>query len=337
MKVRSAGRQLPPETLAALCLQLQALSDAGIAPEEGFSILSEDAQEETERLFYSTVTGALADGCTLTEALEACGGLAPAYFIGMVRVGERTGTLETVFGALAVYFDRAARLRDSIRSAVVFPLLMGVLMIALIAVLLLFVLPVFRSAFAAAGQALPMADTLLTAGRWTAIAAATLFALAVVAGIVLWHDARTGRLGLLRRTRIFRKTAAGRFASAMALMLHSGLPLEEALRRAGELAGCDVAAEAAEQLDEGASLSDALRATGLFSGYSLRLLRVGERTGHAEQMMEEVAARMNEQAAAALDESVARIEPAVVAVLAVCAGLVLLSILLPLLGAAAVG
>ncbi|MDO4270925.1 MAG: type II secretion system F family protein [Eubacteriales bacterium] len=329
------ARIISSEALAALCLQMQALTAAGISPEECFSILSEDAQDAAERALYRSLTAALEEGASLSDALSASGRF-PDYMTGMVRVGERTGALESVLGALAGHFDREARLRQSVRSAVQFPLLMAVLMFALLAVLLVFVLPVFRGAFASAGLSLSATSAgLLAAGRWIVWAAGALLLLAVLLGALLWYDWKTAGLGLLRRMRLFRRAAAGRFASVMALMLHSGLPLEESLRRAGELAGCEQADDAADRIEDGGRLSDALGQTGLFSGFFLRMLRVGEHTGRTEQMMNEVAARMNEQVSDEIDEQIARIEPAIVAVLAVCAGLALLSVLLPLLGAAA--
>lgn len=330
---RSHRRILPPEAAGAICLQLKELIRAGVAAEEAFSILGEDARDPQDRALSAGIVQALREGAALSGALEQAE-VFPAYMTGMVRVGERTGALEDVLGALTEYFNREALLRDSVRGAVVFPLLMGGLMAVLLGVLLAFVLPVFSDVFASIGLALsPSAAWLAAAGQSVALGAAVLLVLLLLAGALLWFDKRTGRLGLLRRTKLSREASAGRFASAMALMLHSGLPLDEALRRAGELSHTAAAAQAADRVMDGASMSEALADTGLFSGFYLRMLRVGEHAGRAEQMMEEVASRMSESASARADELIARIEPTIVTVLALAAGLVLLSVMLPLLGA----
>lgn len=329
---KGVSKTLPPEAIAALCMQLKELLGSGIAGDECFSILCEDASDADERALYQSIQEELELGGMMSDALEKkeC---FPAYLISMVRIGERTGTLEDVLFALSNYFDREAQLRESVRSAVVFPLMMGVLMVALLGVLLAFVLPVFSGAFTAIGLNLsPAASVLMSAGKWMAGAAGVLIGLGALAGVVVWYDRRTGKLGLVRRTKLFRQSAAGRFASAMALTLHSGLALDESLRRAGELSGSPEALCAADKLDEGTSLSEALQSTGLFTGYYLRMLRVGERAGRTEQMMEEVASRMSAAAAARTDEQIARIEPVIVSVLAVAAGLILLSVMLPLMG-----
>lgn len=335
MGMRQKNSAAPPEVIAALCTALQELTGAGVAPDECMRLLAEDAATQEESARYKAAAEQLEMGETLSDALEA-DGYFPPYTIGMIRVGERSGTLESVLGALAAYYDREAALRDSIRSAVAFPLLMGGAMLVLLGVLLAFVMPVFSDAFASIGLTLsPAAAVLLGAGKWLAAAAGALLALAVIAALVCWYDLRTGKLGLVRRTLLYKQAAAGRFASAMALMLHSGLPLSETLSRAGELANTKSAAEAADALEQGAGLSDALAKTGLFGGVYLRMIRVGERAGRAERMMNEVAQRMSEQSAAHVDEQIARIEPAIVALLAIAAGLVLLSVMLPLLGSVA--
>ncbi|MDY3617818.1 type II secretion system F family protein [Agathobaculum sp.] len=330
---RSHRRILPPEAAGAICLQLKELIGAGVPAEEAFAILGEDARDQRESALYDGIAGALREGSALSGALEQAE-VFPAYMTGMVRIGERTGAMEDVLSALAEYFSREAALRDSVRGAVVFPLLMGGLMAVLLGVLLAFVLPVFSSVFASIGLALsPSAAWLAVAGQGVALGAAVLLACLLLIGALLWFDKRTGKLGLLRRTKLSRETSAGRFASAMALMLHSGLPLDESLRRAGELSHTASAVRAAERVMDGASLSEALAGTGLFSGFYLRMLRVGEHAGRAEQMMEEVASRMSASASAHADELIARIEPTIVTVLALAAGLVLLSVMLPLLGA----
>lgn len=336
MEQRGKQKPLGPSGLSALCLQLCELQRAGISPEEAFSILRDDAADSEDRALFAGTAARLEDGDTLSDALAADGRF-PPYMIGMVRVGERTGTMEEVLRALSGYFDREANLADSVRSAVVFPLLMGCMMLVLLGVLLAFVLPVFSDAFAALGLTLsPAAAAMLAAGRWVAVAAGVLIVLLALGAVVIWRARKNGKAVFLQRTRTFRDVAASRFASAMSLMLHSGMELDEAVRQAAGLSESeqarDAAQRAADHLAEGATLCDALAGTGLFTAFQLRMLRVGEHAGRTEQMMDEVAARMTMEAATRMDEMIARIEPTIVAVLAVAAGLVLLSVLLPLLG-----
>lgn len=318
-----------PAELSALCLQLGDLLHAGISPEESFSILAEDAQREQERALFTALSEALAAGQPLSKALSDQGAF-PDYMLGMLGIAECTGTMEEVCTALAAHFDREDKLEESIRSAVAFPLLMGAVMAALLIVMAVVVLPVFDGVFASMGLTLsPIASGLMHAGKWLVAFAAVV----LVAGLgACTAVAAARKRGKLQGTRLFRENGAVRFASAMALMLHSGLELEEALRRAGSLTGTPAAVQSAEKLALGATLSDALVDTGLFSGFHLRMLRVGERAGCIERTMDEVAARMAGAAETKVDERISRIEPAVIMALAAAAGLILLSIMLPLLG-----
>lgn len=335
-KTAAHGKALNEQALSALCLQLHELLGAGISPDDSFDILRGDAENAQEKALFSAVLEALDEGLPLAQALERAGGF-PTYLLRMIEVGEKTGTLDTVLRALADFYDREHFVRESVRGAVVYPAMMAVMMVAILGVLTAFVLPVFSDIFAELGLTLsPAATLLLRLGRGLAGVAGILVAVGLVVGVFLWREWQHGRLTLGRKTALARKIAVGRFASAMALMLHSGLNLDESLRLSGELTEHPTVTAAVNALrakiDAGDSLSEGLEESRLFSGYYLRMLRVGERAGRMGAMMDEVAQRLSAETGAAIDSLIARIEPTMVLVLSCGAGLILLSVMLPLLG-----
>lgn len=332
---KHTGYQLSPIGVSALARQMAELLRAGILPEEGAALLRDDAEDTRERAMLDVVTQSLEMGQPLSAALAEAGAV-PDYFVRMLEIGERTGTMEEVLQGLADYYEREAATQAATRSAVIYPVGMAVLMAALLVVLAVFVLPVFSDIYATLGLELsPVAMALMTGGRALGVVAGVAAVVLLAGGLWGWLRWKKGGLAVVRNSRAMREAAAGRFASALALMLRCGLSMEESLERAGALIDHPIAHQTAEtaveRLNEGKSLSEALEGE-LFSGYALRLIRVGERTGRTDTMLEEAAQRAVQEAAERTDKRIAAIEPTVVAVLAVLAGLMLLSVMLPLLG-----
>lgn len=328
---------LPAEALSALCLQLYELQKAGISPEESLVILSEDTHASAERELFQRLTQRVEEGESLSNAMkqETC---FPNYMISMISIGEHTGNLDTVLHALSGYYDRERILSSSIKSAVVYPAIMAIMMTALLIVLTVFVLPSFSDAFVSLGiQLSPVAQVLMLAGQIIAPIAIVAILGALIGGFVVMRRRAAGKPTPLDHLSISRQIVAGRFISALALMLRSGIDTSECFERSAALSGREEIIKAANLAilrisDEGISLTEALQSLEMLSGAHLRMLRVGERAGRFDTMLEEISNRLTGETAAKTDRLIAGIEPTIVVTLATVAGLILLSVMLPLLG-----
>ena len=218
------------------------------------------------------------------------------------------------------------------------------LMLVVIGVLLVKVLPIFDDVYASLGGRLTgVAAGLLTLGRWLEGAMPVLFAvLAAVAALVLLFTAvgplRRGILSLWHRTRgdkgVSRKLNNARLAQALAMGMASGLPVDEAVELSANLmeGGAKKRCESCrKRLEGGESLGDALKKSGLLPARQSRLLELGQRSGAGDASMEKIARDLSEEGEAALDALVGRVEPALVLVCSVLVGLILLSVMLPLM------
>lgn len=231
-----------------------------------------------------------------------------------------------------------------VRSALLYPAVMLALMLVVIGVLLVKVLPIFDDVYASLGTRLTgVAAGLLTVGRWLEGALPVFWA--VLAALVLIGFLFTA-VGPLRRSLVSfwqrghgdrgvsRKLNNARLAQAMAMGMASGLPLEEALGlSAGLVEGgarrrCE---DCRKRLDNGEALSAALKASGLLPASQSRLLELGQRGGAGDASMEKIARDLSEEGEAALDAAVSRVEPALVLLCSVLVGLILLSVMLPLM------
>lgn len=337
MKGKEKKGLLSAEQLSALFYELSLMTRAGIGMEEGFLLLLEDAQDEARTLFRP-VYQQLAEGQPLSTAL-AESGLFPAYAVHMLQIGELAGRQEDVLTALSVYYQREQQLKQSIRQAALYPAVMSALVGAVFLVLIGRVLPVFSGVFNQLGLRLSgPAQLLLRMGTVSQYIAGVLAGVLGAAALVLFVLYQKGIVteNSLIRGETARSVARSRFSAAMALMLSSGLPIDDALEQVKTmLADTPLAAPigvCADLLAAGEGFPRALQKSAIFPALENGLLAAGFRAGLADRAMEALAQRSTEQADQRLGRFLARFQYGLVIVLCVSVGLVLLSVMLPLLG-----
>lgn len=338
-------KPLADRELSAFCAQVGMLLHAGISLPEGIRLMQEDTADPGAR----QILALLLENCELGEpfftALEQTG-VFPAYFLDMVRIGEASGRLEEVMLALQHYYDRRQTVQENIRSAVRYPLVMIAMMVLVVAVLAAKVLPVFDQVFRQLGARLSgPAAGVMAMGNWLSRYAIVLVALAAVLCAAFFWMNRTlagqkARRALGMRffiTRgLYRRMALAQFANALALLLASGLDPGQSLEMARRLSDHPVVQsqidDCKRRLDQDDSFCTALVESGLFSGVYGRMLSVAFKAGSADTVMRQLADRCAEQVEQEVDDKICLIEPTLVAVFSVIVGLILLSVMLPLVG-----
>lgn len=331
--------------ISGFCLELSLLLHAGVSVADGLTLLSEQTSEGEERALMDGLAKRVDGGAPLSSALEESGRF-PSYVPGLIEVGERAGRLEDALRSLSGYYEALERLGRRVKSALLYPAILLLLMLVVIVVLLTRVLPVFNEVYASLGGRLTgLAGGLLALGRWLDAAMPALCA--VLALVVLFlalfaagGSFRNAVLGWWRRSRgdrgVWRQMADARTARAMAMGIGSGLPLEEAVALAGDLQADVPSAKArcercAAGLAQGVDLAEAFRANQVLPPAACRLLALGARSGNSDTVMEEVARRLGEESEAALEEKLGRVEPALVLAASLLVGVILLSVMLPLM------
>ena len=328
------------EETASLCLELSLLLHAGVGTGDALALLSEEGD-------YKELLRSLADevdfGKPLSAAMRECGRF-PAYVCGLIEVGERTGRTEEALSSLSRYYEDRVRLSRRVRSALLYPAVMLALMLVVIGVLLVKVLPVFDDVYASLGGRLTgVAGGLLALGRWMDKAMPVLWAVLALLAILaaafaLSQGFRDAVLSGWRKRHgdkgIARKLNTARLAQALSMGMASGLPLEEAVELSAGLleAGArERCLDCQKRMQNGETLNEALRGSGLLPANQCRLLELGQRSGAGDRSMEKIAASLTEEGEDALDALVSRVEPALVLACSVLVGLILLSVMLPLM------
>ena len=333
-------QRISNEEIASLCLELSMLLHAGVNTGDALSLLSEEGDQKG---MLAAMAEQVDGGSTLSAALRESGAF-PIYVCGLVEVGERTGRTEEALASLSRYYEDRVRLSRRVRSALLYPAVMLALMLVVIGVLLVRVLPIFDDVYASLGGRLTgVAAGLLTLGRWLEGAMPVLFvilaAAAVLVGLFAAVPSFRGALTSAWQKShgdkgVARKLNNARLAQALAMGMASGLPVEEAVALAAGLmeGGAKERCQSCQtRLEDGESLGDALKNSGLLPARQSRLLELGQRSGAGDASMEKIARDLSEEGEAALDALVSRVEPALVLVCSVLVGLILLSVMLPLM------
>lgn len=337
-------KQLSNREIAHFSRTLSLLLHAGIGTGSGLILMAEEKDEPNAEL-YKKMSNIADSGQALAYAMEECGGF-PSYVVGMTRVGEESGRLEEALMALSIYYERQDRLIKSLRSALAYPAMLLLLVLIVIGVLLIKVLPIFNDVYLALGSSLMgFSAILLKTGQFLSeilpVIIIVLILLAVF--IVLLSVSDTFREKVLN---IFKTKSADRgitkkindahFAQALSMGLSSGLTLEKSIELAGNILKDTPAAvkrcnDCILSLSEGESLSDALRKNKVLPVSECRLLELGFKGGNADSVMEDISLRLTEDADEALDSLTSKIEPAIVLCSALLVGVILMSVMLPLM------
>lgn len=328
---------------AHVCRELALLLHAGISLADGVFLLAQEETGPLRDLLWSLGTGMDAGG-QLSDVMESSGGF-PVHAAGMIRIGEETGRLEESLQALADFYEERCRTSRQIRQALTYPCMLFLLMLAVIAVLLIKVLPVFDGVYASLGSRLTgISAALLELGQILEKALPAVFVLLMLLAaavalvrlcvpfretITAWYSRCFGDRG------ISRKFNNAHFAKALSMGLSSGLHAEEAINLSAKLladipGGAERCRQCAAAVSEGAELSSAMCEAGLLSPAQSRMLTVGIRGGNADRVMEDLAEKKMEEARDALDALVSGVEPAMVLTASALVGLILLAVMLPL-------
>ena len=338
--------RVPAQYLPIFCRELHQLVRTGIPLAEGLTMLREDETDPDTRSWLEALCRSTEEGLPLSSALRETEAF-PAYMTDMVSLAEETGRLEDVLLSLQRHYDRQLRMAADIRGAVAVPVTLFAVMVAVVILLVTQVLPVFDRVFAQLGVRMgAVATGMMNAGAvlakaGTGIAVVLVAAAAAALVVALVPALREKFAAGFRRSfggrGILGQMAAARFASSMSMAVASGLSMEESVALSAKLCGgakeIDEKTERCrKEIEEGGSPADALAGSGLFSGRDCRLLMLAAQTGSLPDTLEDLAQRQEEESLRRIDRTVGAIEPAIVVITSALAGVILLSVMLPLMG-----
>lgn len=338
-------KALTNQELITFCDQFAMILSAGISPLEGISILSENAGTKEGQAILKTVYETLEETGSLCQSL-ASAEVFPPYFIHMIEIGEISGHLDQVTEKLAAHYRREESISASIKGAVTYPLIMLGMMLAVVGVLIIKVMPIFQQVFQQMGLSMSgLSGFLLNLGenlhRFAFVFLILILLIAAAFFYFTWtvsgrgHFTRFLQKAAFSR-KLFFQIEAGRFASSLSMLLESGIQPEESLSLIQKLCAHPLMRQKLEdlqqKLSQGEDFSDLLKKSGIFPGIYAHMIDVGFRTGSVQTALEKTSERCQETIDQKTQTLIGVLEPTLVAILCVIVGLILLSVMLPLMG-----
>ncbi len=345
MKQQSSIKKLSSYEISSFCRQMALLIKAGISPAESIEILIQDSSDKSGKKILEKINHVLQSGEQFHVALEMSG-VFPDYVAHMVTIGEESGTLDTVMESLADYYDREESIESSVKSAVSYPLIMVFMMLVVVLVLIIKVLPIFEQVFAQLGTSMSgFSQSLLNLGnilnRYSCV---MIFILVVAAGLFIFFSSTDyGKkffrkvLGHFSGTRkLMQDIDRERFASGMVLTLSSGMDTYESLSLVQKLVETDNMKKKVEEcrnlLINGDSFPEALSKANIFTSFYSQMVSVGFKSGSMDTAMKQISERFEHDTERKIYSLISILEPTLVIILSLIVGMVLLSVILPLMG-----
>ena len=342
--IRVRGKGVPSKNLAVFTRQFSVMIDAGLPLVQCLDILG---KQEPHKGFAATIIKTRSDieaGASLADAMRKHPRTFDDLYTNMVAAGEAGGILDTILKRLAVYIEKAVKLKSQVQSAMIYPTAVLSIAAIVVAVILWKVIPVFADLFAGLDAELPLPTRIVIAlshgfVTWMPVGIAAF--IAMVFFTRMYYSTYRGRRmidGILLKFPvlgiILRKIAVARFCRTLSTLLSSGVPILDGLditaRTAGNAIVEDALKEVRKGIERGETISAPLAATKVFPSMVNQMISVGETTGALDAMLSKIADFYEDEVDTAVAGLMTLLEPIMISILGVIVGGIVISMYLPL-------
>ncbi len=338
-------KRVSQDEIAAFTREIATLLKAGLPLDRSLEILVSLSPNERVSELLAQVREDVRGGAALSAAMEAHAGVFSRFYLNMIRAGEAGGALDMVLQRLSEFMERSKELRETVKSALIYPtILVGVAVLSVV-VLLVWVVPQFSQMFEESGKALPLPTQIVIAAGdtvqhywWAMILGAI--------GIYSWFSRQLQQpesrykwdkrfLALPLVGDLVGKLEVARFSRTLGTLIGNGVTLLTALSIVKETLSNSVMSEGlgtvAAQLKEGKGLGKPLMDTGLFPQLAVHMVMVGEETGKLQEMLIRIADVYDREVQNAVKRMLALMEPALILGLGLVIGGIIMSVLVAIL------
>jgi general secretion pathway protein F len=339
------GETISTRDIAGLTAQLATMLSAGLDLNAALGVLAEVSEKDEARRLVHDVRSRVQHGASLSDALEPHTAFSPLY-VNMVRAGESVGKPDLVLERLADYLERVLRLRETVTNALIYPSILLLAAGASLLILLVFVLPRFKEMFDSLGAPLPLATQMVIAAGDMISSLWWLVLLLVVAGIYWFRtrlqtpafrrawDERLLKLPVFGR--LLTALQVARFTRTLGTLTHNGVPLISSLSIVRAIVTNQAIAVAlagvTERVKHGQGLAGPLAETGYFPRQAIQMIRVGEETGHVDEMLLKLGDIYDKEVEVAVSRLLSLLEPALIIGFGLLIAFIIMSLLTAILG-----
>jgi len=340
----SIGSGVDTRDLLIFTRQLATMIDAGLPLVQCLDILANQTDNRAFAKILFSIKNSVESGASFSEAMRKHPKVFDQLYVNLVAAGEVGGLLDTILLRLTTYIEKAVKLRRQVKGALLYPIIILVVAIGVVAVMLGSVIPTFQDMYSTfAGAKLPAPTQFvinLSAGFRSLWYIYIAVIIAMIVGFPWLLSSEKGRLAfdavILRVPVIgamLRKVVVARFTRTLGTLLSSGVPILDALEICGRTAGNKVIERAIENtrqgVSEGKDVATPLSNTKVFPSMVVEMIGVGEQTGTMDQMLQKIADFYEEEVDIAVGALTKAIEPAMMAFLGVVVGGLLIAMYLP--------
>ena len=341
------GSPIPVKELMTLTQQLATLVNAGLTLDDSLSTLIKLAETGNIKSILSGIRKKVHGGSSFADALAEHPKVFSKLYVNMIRAGEAGGILGETLSRLAMFMEKSVELKNSIRSAMVYPAILTFVGGTAVITLITFVIPQFSKLFEEMGAALPL-PTQIMLGISSAIInywpALILGILGFISALTFYIGTNKGRLRwdeILLKLPLFgpliRKIEVSRFSLTMATLLKSGVPILQAMGIVQSIMINRVIADSVTNLKQalkrGKGLSGPLEEAGIFPPMAVHMITVGETSGSLDEMLTKVSKTYDKEVEQSIKQVISLIEPMMILLMALIIGFIVISMLLAIFSA----
>lgn len=338
------GGRVSKRALAVFTRQFSTMLGAGLPLLTCLEILSKQTESAGLKTVLGEVRADVEGGLSLADALRRQPKVFDNLFVNMVESGETGGALDVILERLATYLEKTVALQRKIRGAMIYPIIISVVAVLAIAILLIFVIPIFAKMYQGVGRELPaMTQLVMKISDFMKVAA-----LPLLIGLILlftmirrWHKTEFGAKTmdpLILRLPVFgdlvRKQAIARFSRTLSTLLSSGVPIIDALEITAKSAGNwvieDAILKARVSIKGGENIADPLSKTAVFPPMVTQMIAIGEASGGLDEMLKKVADFYDAEVDQAVENLTNALEPIIMVFLGGIVGFLVISMYLPI-------
>ncbi len=346
IKLPAFGSGVSDKDIVIFTRQFATMIDAGLPLVQCLEILERQTDNKVLAKAIGQVRLDVEAGSTYADALGKHPKIFNALYVNLVAAGEAGGILDTILGRLTSYIEKNMKMKKQIKSAMVYPSIVMTVAVGVIAILMIFVIPMFSKMFADMGGQLP-GPTLVVIGisKFMTTPTKILPVLGIIVAVILavrkYYSTKSGRLVMDRMLLkapivgpLIQKIAVSKFTRTLGTLMGAGVPIMDGLEIVAKTAGNKVVEntvlETRASISEGKTLSEPLQRSKVFPPMVTQMISVGETTGALDSMLSKIADFYDDEVDSAVEAMTAALEPALMVFLGISVGFIIIAMYLPI-------
>ncbi|MDW7667539.1 MAG: type II secretion system F family protein [Bacillota bacterium] len=330
--------------LAVFCRQFQVMLNAGVTIVSSLDILQAQTDKKVFKTLIQDLFEKVQKGSTFSEALSSHKDVFPEIMISMIEAGEVSGNLDVIMERLSVHFEKEYKIENKVKSAMIYPIILVIAIVAVVSFLLVVVMPTFIGMFQGSGVPMPaltqflikISDFLRT--RWYVLIALIVGFVFIYRRLMKEENNRIKRDKLKLKLPIIKdvqvKVASARFTRTMSTLMSSGVELMKSIEIVSRVTGNTYIAttliEIKEDLRKGGTLSEPLKRYGIFPPMIPAMVSIGEESGAIDEVLDKTANFYDEEVDFAINRMTTMLEPIMIVIMAIIVGFVVIAMMLPM-------